>query len=95
MIDGCGGGDLKLPGVPKGGIGVVTDNGKGLRYAIPRGAPELSDRFTGIRVMEPTTTGKYPYPNGRAMYINEQGETVNPLTGETLKPSNPFAISLP
>jgi hypothetical protein len=89
-------GDLKLPGVPKGAVGTVTNNGKGLQYAIPRGTPELDERVTGIRVMDPTTTGKYPYPNGRVMYVNTEGQTVNPLTGETVKPSDPFAhIPLP
>ncbi|MGZ4620497.1 MAG: RHS repeat-associated core domain-containing protein [Blastococcus sp.] len=89
-------GDLKLPGVPKGAVGTITKNGKGLQYTIPRGTPELDERVTGIRVMDPTTTGKYPYPTGRVMYVNEQGQTVNPLTGETVTPSDPFAhIPLP
>jgi hypothetical protein len=32
---------------------------------------------------------------GGIMYMNEQGQTVSPLTGETVMPSDPFAhISL-
>lgn len=74
-------GDLKLPGVPKGATGVPVQTGKGLEYTIPRGTPEIDPRATGIRIMDPLTTGKYQYPNGYAVYMNEAGQTVNPLTG--------------
>lgn len=71
-------GDLKLPGVPKGATGVPVQTGKGLEYTIPRGTPEIDPRVTGIRIMDPVTTGKYQYPNGYAVYMNEAGQTVNP-----------------
>jgi hypothetical protein len=35
--------------------------------------------------MDPVTEGKYTYPNGYASYVNEAGQAVNPLTGETLQ----------
>jgi hypothetical protein len=41
--------------------------------------------------MNPTTTGKYPYPQGYAVYMNADQQTVNPLTGQTISPSHPFA----
>ena len=88
-------GGLKLPGVPKGASGVPVDTGKGLQYTIPRGTPELDPRVTGIRVMDPVTTGKYQYPNGYVAYMNEAGQTVNPLTGRTVLPSDPFAHIAP
>jgi hypothetical protein len=45
--------ELKLPGVPKGVIGVPVRTGKGLDYAIPRGTPELDPQVASIRVMDP------------------------------------------
>jgi hypothetical protein len=74
----------------------VTDNGQGLRYAIPRGTPEIDSRVTGIRIMNPTT-GKNAYSNGYAVYMNDARQTVNPLTGKMIHdPSDPFAhIPLP
>lgn len=88
-------GDLKLPGVPKGAVGSVIDNGKGLTYAIPRGTPEIDPRVTQIRIMGPTT-GKYANPNGYAVYMNGADQTVNPLTGRVIAPSDPYAhIGLP
>jgi RHS repeat-associated protein len=89
-------GGLKLPGVPRGATGVLTPTGKGLQYEIPGGTPELDPRVKSIRVMDPLTTGKYQYPNGYVAYMNEQGQTVNPLTGQTVQPSDPLAhIGLP
>jgi hypothetical protein len=41
--------------------------------------------------MDPVTTGRYQYPRGYVVYMNEMGQTVNPLTGETIAASNPFA----
>jgi hypothetical protein len=41
--------------------------------------------------MDPVTSGKYQYPNGYAVYMNGQGQTVNPLTGRTITPSDPFS----
>lgn len=89
-------GDLKLPGVPKGAVGTVTDNGKGLDYAIPRGTPEISEKVTSVRITDPVTSGKYQYPNGYAVYMNEPGQTINTLTGKTISNSDPYAhIPLP
>ena len=84
-------GDVNLPGVPKGATGTLADNGTGLIYQIPSGTPELDPRVTQIRIMDPTTTGLYPYPNGYAVYMNELGQRVNPLTGQTISSSDPFA----
>jgi len=83
-------------GEPKGAVGTITDNGKGLKYLIPRGTPELDPRVTQIRIMNPVTTGKYHYPNGYAVYMNRADQTVNPLTGRVIPPSDPYAhIGLP
>ncbi len=89
-------GELKMAGVPKGAVGTVTRNGKGLIYQIPEGTPELDSRVASIRVANPVTSGKYQYPNGYVSYLNPGGQVVNPLTGETLQPSDPlWHIPLP
>ncbi|HEY0690133.1 MAG TPA: hypothetical protein VGD71_13960 [Kribbella sp.] len=46
--------------------------------------------------MEPITSGKYQYPKGCAACMNGSGPTSNPLTGQTIANSTPFAhIPLP
>ena len=84
-------GEFKLPGVPRGSSGVPVETGKGLEYAIPRGTAELDQRVTSVRIMDPVTSGKYQYPDGYAVYMNEAGQSVDPLTGRTLASSHPFA----
>lgn len=84
-------GEFKLPGVPRGATGTPVQTGKGLEYEIPRGTPELDPRVTHVRVMDPVTSGKYQYPDGYAVYMNKAGQTVDPLTGQTIGPKNPLA----
>ncbi len=89
-------GDVKLSAVPKGAVGTPAQTGKGMEYVIPRGTPEISDRVASVRIMDPVTSGKYQYPNGYAVYMNGLGQTINPLTGQTIANSNLFAhIPLP
>lgn len=90
-------GKVKLSAVPKGAVGTPTTTGKGLEYAIPRGTAELNKRVASIRIMSPLTTGKNVYPNGYAVYMNAQGQRVNPLSGRMIHDlSDPFAhIPLP
>jgi hypothetical protein len=89
-------GDVKLSAVPKGAVGTPTQTGKGMEYVIPRGTPEISESVASVRIMDPVTSGKYQYPNGYAVYMNSSGQTINPLTGQTIANSNPFAhIPLP
>ncbi|MBB5866623.1 hypothetical protein F4553_000002 [Allocatelliglobosispora scoriae] len=47
--------------------------------------------------MDPITTGKFTYPNGYVVYMNAQGQTINPLTGRTnVGKADPFAhVGLP
>lgn len=83
--------------MPKGVVGTPTTTGRGLEFAIPHGTPELNERVASIRIMDPVTTGKNLYPNGYAVYMNAQGQRVNPLTGQMIHDlSDPFAhIPLP
>lgn len=89
-------GDLKLPAVPKGAVETPTQTGKGMEYVIPRGTPEISEKVASVRIMDPVTAGKSQYPNGFAVYMNSSGQTINPLTGQTIARTNPYAhIPLP
>ncbi|MEU4192303.1 LamG-like jellyroll fold domain-containing protein [Kribbella sp. NPDC026611] len=89
-------GDVKVPAVPKGAIGTLSHTGKGMEYVVPRGTPEISERVATVRIMDPVTSGKYQYPRGYAVYMNASGQTINPLTGQTIANSDPFAhIPLP
>jgi hypothetical protein len=90
------GGDLKLPADPKGAVCTPTQTGKGMEYVIPRGTPEISEKVASVRIMDPVTSGKYQYPNGYAVYMNSSGQTINPLTGQTIARTDPYAhIPLP
>jgi hypothetical protein len=40
--------------------------------------------------MDPVVGGKHPYPNGYASYLTPAGQTVNPLTGQTVGKSSPW-----
>ncbi len=39
-------------------------------------------------MMDPVAGGKYPHPNGYVSYENAAGQTINPMTGETIAPSD-------
>ena len=84
-------GDVKLPAVPRGATGTPTGTGKGLEYPIPPGTPALSDRVASVRIMDPVTTGKYQYPDGYAVYMNQGGQTIDPLSGQTIANAHPYA----
>jgi hypothetical protein len=51
----------------------------------------LSPQTTGIRIMDAVLDGKYVYPNGYIVYMNELGHTVNPYTGQTVARADPWA----
>jgi RHS repeat-associated protein len=86
--------DLANPDVDPA-TGVPSANGKGAIYDVPTGMG-LNSRVTQVRIMNPVDTGAYQYPNGYVVYMNITGQTVNPLTGQTVANSNPYAhIPLP
>ena len=77
--------------VPEGASGPTpTDNGLGFQFRGGSGGDPLDSRVTGVRIMDPVTSGKYLYPNGYVSYENGLGQTVNPFTGQTIAPSDPF-----
>jgi hypothetical protein len=79
--------------VPRGATGPTpTWNGAGVQYTGGAGGPGLDARVSGLRIMDSTLPrGPSPgYPGGYASYFNAAGQTVNPLTGQTIAPSNPW-----
>ena len=78
--------------VPEGASGLTpVDSGKGFQFSGGSGGNGLDSRVTGVRVMDPVTGGKYPYPNGYISYMNAEGQTVNPWTGQTVSNADPWA----
>ncbi|WP_152990326.1 DNRLRE domain-containing protein [Sphaerimonospora mesophila] len=78
--------------VPKGATGPApVDNGKGFRFTGGNGGHGLSNKTSGVRIMDPTTTpGGHQYPEGYVNYQNRSGQTVDPFTGKTIGKSHPL-----
>jgi len=77
--------------VPEGAEGPLpVRSGNGFQFTGGSGGDPLDPRVTGVRVMDPVTSGKYPYANGYVSYSNESGQTVNPFNGQTIARSDPF-----
>lgn len=77
--------------VPEGATGPFpAESGKGFQFTGGSGGNGLSPSATDFRFMDPVTTGKYQYPGGYGSYGNAAGQTINPLTGQTIAPSNPW-----
>ncbi|WP_249375684.1 polymorphic toxin-type HINT domain-containing protein, partial [Streptomyces sp. I05A-00742] len=76
--------------LPKGAAGTPVATGKGWVYDIPTGTKGLDPRVVQVRVMDPVTTGKHQYPNGYVVYMNKAGQSVNPLTGQTVSRADPY-----
>ena len=78
--------------VPDGAEGPVpADSGKGIQFNGGSGGRGLAPGTSGVRIMDPVTSGPYQYPNGYASYFNDSGQTVNPFTGRTISNLDPFA----
>lgn len=77
--------------VPTGAIGPTpARTGSGFQFTGGRGGHGLDPRVTDIRIMDPVVGGKYPLPNGYVSYANARGQTVNPWTGRTIAPADPW-----
>ncbi|WP_435208055.1 RHS repeat-associated core domain-containing protein [Micromonospora sp. bgisy143] len=76
--------------LPKGAAGTPVATGKGWVYDIPAGTKGLDPRVVQVRVMDPVTTGKHQYPKGYVVYMNKKGQSVNPLTGQTVSRADSY-----
>ncbi|MHC4705119.1 MAG: RHS repeat-associated core domain-containing protein, partial [Planctomycetota bacterium] len=72
--------------VPSGATGPYPTRAPGFQYTGGSGGHGLESRVTGVRIMEANR-----YQGSRAVYMNVQGQTVNPATGQTVAPSHPAA----
>ncbi len=78
--------------VPKGASGPIpAGSGKGFQFTGGSGGHGLSPKTTDVRIMDPVTSGKYQYPGGYGSYGNAAGQTVNPLSGQTIPKSDPWS----
>ncbi|MFF8679377.1 polymorphic toxin-type HINT domain-containing protein [Streptomyces sp. NPDC015237] len=80
--------------LPKGRKAIATANNlKGWFYDI-KASEAVANGFHKtvryVRVMDPTTSGPHPYPNGYISYLNEAGQIINPITGKTVTKSDPY-----
>ena len=79
---------VNLPGVPPG---LISENparsGQGWIYPISPNQPGIDPRVVSIRIMEPSSR----YPNGYLNYLNGAGQEVDPFTGRTVPPTDPFS----
>ena len=81
----------EIVAVPDGAVGpTMAGSGNGIQFTGGSGGRGLDPRVTDIRVMDPVTTGKYTYPDGYVSYSNAAGQTVSPVTGQTIGKSDPF-----
>jgi hypothetical protein len=77
--------------VPKDASGPIpAESGKGFQFTGGSGGHGLSPKTTDVRIMDPVTSGKYQYPGGYGSYGNAAGQTVNPFSGQTIPPSDPW-----
>ncbi|WP_170044649.1 polymorphic toxin-type HINT domain-containing protein [Luteimicrobium subarcticum] len=76
--------------LPHGATGVPVRSGKGFVYEIPTGTVGIDPRVTHVRIMDPVTEGRYLYPRGYVVYMNKAGQSVHPITGQTLAKSSPY-----
>jgi len=74
--------------VPRGATGpYAPQRGSGAAYTGGSGGGGLNSRVTGVRIMDPDAR----YNGGRVTYMNANGQSVNPWTGRTVDPWDPYA----
>ena len=71
--------------VPEGAEGPTPTRGPGMQYRGGKGGNGLDSNVTGVRIMDETPQNPAP-----TVYMNEQGQGVNPLTGQTIGNDDPW-----
>ncbi|MBS1910948.1 MAG: hypothetical protein JST22_03085 [Bacteroidetes bacterium] len=69
--------------VPEGATGPTPTRAPGAQYTGGSGGKGLNPRTTGVRIMEENAN-----QGPRAVYMNQNGQTVNPYTGKTVPNSD-------
>jgi hypothetical protein len=57
-----------------------------MQYVEGAGGHGLDSQVTGVRIMDQT-----PQHSPRVVHMNETGQSVNPLTGQTVSRNDPWA----
>lgn len=70
--------------VPSGATGPSATRAPGMQFTGGSGGPGLNQRVTGVRVMDANKT-----QGRRAVYMNKEGQAVNPQTGKTVAKGDP------
>ena len=65
--------------VPRGATGPFSTRASGMQFIGGSGGPGLDPRVTGVRFMDPNATQA-----ARAIYMNDVGQSVNPLNGRVV-----------
>jgi hypothetical protein len=78
--------------VPDGATGPgPVNSGRGFSFVGGSGGNGLDSNTTGLRLMDPLTSGRYQYPNGYGVYMDNAGNTVDPYTGMPIPRNDPWA----
>lgn len=78
------------PLIPRGAAGPLPTRSPGFQYLGGAGGSGLHPSVTGVRFMEETS-----HHAARRVYMNAEGQTVNPFTGRTVGPTDPMAHLAP
>lgn len=72
--------------VPRGASGPTLTRGPGVQYTGGSGGLGLHPNTSGVRIMDQTA-----HHAPRVVYMNQTGQTINPVTGRTVPKSDPWA----
>lgn len=82
----AGRGGAHSPIIPKGAMGPYPTRRPGSQYVGGAGGSGVHPSVTGVRFMEATAHHQL-----RPVYMNAQGQSVHPFTGQTIPPDHPMA----
>lgn len=76
--------------VPEGATGPVPTNSPGFQYNGGSGGNGLAPNVTDVRIMEPNAQNPSGYVNYGSIQSNGGWQSVNPYTGQSVPPANPW-----
>ena len=76
--------------VPQGATGPVPTNSPGFQFNGGAGGNGLAPNVTDVRIMEPNAQNPTGYVNYGSQQSNGGWQSVNPYTGQSIPPSNPW-----
>ena len=76
--------------VPEGATGPFPTNSPGFQFNGGAGGNGLASNVTDVRIMEPNAQNPTGYVNYGSAQTNGGWQSVNPYTGQSISPSNPW-----